>query len=773
MLEAIKTGGGIEELTLERLREIDVGEMLGSMLGTGELPEIFIARIARETAGNPFFVEELMRGLVEREVVHLAGGSWKIRDEIGRIEIPPTVAAAFRRRASMLGDDARALLEVMAVCGRPVAADVLAQATRLAPEAAHAALAELVDRRMIREVPGPGLFYGMSHDRLRETVYGDLDTEVRAQLHLTIARSMETVYARELEEHVFEIADHFNAAVAGLSERHERDKVAGYNELAGRRSKRSGAFEAAGAYLRSSLALLPADAWSTDYEKIASISKSLMEVEYLGKDLERAEKHWREHVARARTNLERAEAHIVKADALAHLGRLHQALATIRQALPLLGARYPARPGKLSVLVELLRTKRSLQARSPDELLALGDLKDPEKRALLELLSSAGAPAFQTYQENLFAFNTAKGVRLAATYGNAPLAAMMYAAYAFVRQQAFGDLEGGRRLAELAMRLAERYDDPVASGRTSFLAAAFIFPWSRPLRSLAPILRTGYRDSLRGGDLLFAGFHANVLITQQCMFTDSVDSTLRLLEEHEDFLIRLNNPHTINELVALRRMLMQLSGQTRDRWSFDGDGFDEARFLRDLVELDDAIPIGFFYAFKLKALFVLGLYDRAFELSHETDERVAATRGQYVFAEHAFFHFLAVARRLPALGRVAKARLRRGLDAKRKLMKKWAQACPENFRHKQLLMEAEWARLGGEVPEARRQYEQAATSAKEARFPLNEAVACELAGRFELEQNRGPDATRWLRRARDGYERWGAHAKLRAMDEEFPDLESA
>ena len=93
-------------------------------------------------------------------------------------------------------------------------------------------------------------------------------------------------------------------------------------------------------------------------------------------------------------------------------------------------------------------------------------------------------------------------------------------------------------------------------------------------------------------------------------------------------------------------------------------------------------------------------------------------------------------------------------------MRKWASYCEENFKHKQLLMEAEMARIGGKSSEALRLYEEAETSALEAGFPLNATLSCELAGRFELEQGRDDKAATWLQKARDGYKKWGAHAKV-------------
>ncbi|UCE40379.1 MAG: hypothetical protein JSV17_13075, partial [Candidatus Aminicenantes bacterium] len=153
-------------------------------------------------------------------------------------------------------------------------------------------------------------------------------------------------------------------------------------------------------------------------------------------------------------------------------------------------------------------------------------------------------------------------------------------------------------------------------------------------------------------------------------------------------------------------------------------------------------------------------------------QRIGATWGQFVFAEHSFFHFLTTARRFADAGRWEKPRLRRDLKKKLKLMKKWASFCSENFEHKQLLMEAELDRIGGKGSEALRLYKEAETSANEAGFPLNATLSCELAGRFELERGRNDEAATWLRKANDGYKKWKAHAKVKAMDEEFKTLQS-
>jgi predicted ATPase len=777
MLGGLESRSAVEQLPLRRLESGHVGDLVTSMLGIDSLPEAFVQRVANETAGNPFFVEEVMRTLVEEGAVFLRDGVWSARDKVGDIQIPNTVTAVFRRRAEMLDEDQRKLLEAMALCGRPVGVDVLAHTADLESEPLHSALSVLSGRRMALAIPaGEELRYRLSHDRLRETLAADIEPEEGRALHLKIARAMGKVYAEGLEDHLFEITDQYNAAAALIVEPSDRANVVDLNEQAGRMAKLSGAFEASRRYFQFALDFLPADAWTSDYERTAEITRSILEVELFLQDRGRADKHFKLLVTHAKTDLERANAYILKVSALTHAGQAYEALAVTRECLTLLGARMPAHPNSLQVLAQLLRTRLALRGKSNQGLLDQPDMKEGRELAQVVLLSKASAPAMLTFQENLSAYYAAKSVQLTAKYGCAS-ASIMYAMYGFVIGQALGDNAGSRRFAELAIGVAEKYDDPQVLGEATFLVAGFIFPWQYPLSTCMKIHLDGYEASMKAGDLLFAGFHLNVLITQHCMCSESVSATLDLMRKYEEFLVRLNNPHTITEMTALSQMLKLLSGRTVDRLPFDEPGFQEDAFLEYLLEIDDAIPIGFYYTFKLKGLYVMGLYQQAARLVEESERRIPATQGQYVFAEHHFFSFLAQAHDCSEhagagkgeRGAGARKRLRI-LERKLRTMRKWAAQCKENFRHKQLLMEAELARIRGEHDRAGPLYEEAFASASEDGFPFNAALSAELGGRFHLKLGQAAEGKALLLQARESYLAWGAGAKVDALDQEFPDL---
>ena len=105
-----------------------------------------------------------------------------------------------------------------------------------------------------------------------------------------------------------------------------------------------------------------------------------------------------------------------------------------------------------------------------------------------------------------------------------------------------------------------------------------------------------------------------------------------------------------------------------------------------------------------------------------------------------------------------------------KKMKKWALYCPENFLHKYLLIAAEVARVTGKDSEAIDLYDKAAKSAGENEYTQNEAISNELAGKFHLSKGRSVVAKAYLSKARAGYLKWGATAKVADLDEKYHSL---
>jgi eukaryotic-like serine/threonine-protein kinase len=224
------------DLAVESLDQDAAYELAHRLLGR-DGPHVMgtAEAIARESRGSPFFVHELVQA-IRSHSDPLAGEVALDRVLLGRVALLP--------------EDARRLLEVVAVAGRPVAAAVACGAAGLAA-AGPAALGLLRSARLVR---GTGQVEGGEvetyHDRIRETVAAHLTPTVSQQIHARLASALEASGRADPEF----LAEHLQGAG-------DHDRAAGYYASAAAQAAEALAFDRAAKLYRRALDLRP---WSTD-----------------------------------------------------------------------------------------------------------------------------------------------------------------------------------------------------------------------------------------------------------------------------------------------------------------------------------------------------------------------------------------------------------------------------------------------------------------------------------------------------------------------------
>jgi tetratricopeptide (TPR) repeat protein len=207
-----ETGGAITRLPLAPLRGEHVSQLLRSMLGGADLPADLVARVARETAGNPFFVEEVLRTLVEQEVIRPLADRWTATAPVQRLEIPSSVVEVLQRRLHRLDPTARRLLELLAVVGRPAGLGLLQRASQRTAQTLHDDLQRLEERQMALLVPGDAPRYDVAHPRLREVGLAALSPERRQHLHRRVGEALEGDDAPPSPSRLYALSQHFREA---------------------------------------------------------------------------------------------------------------------------------------------------------------------------------------------------------------------------------------------------------------------------------------------------------------------------------------------------------------------------------------------------------------------------------------------------------------------------------------------------------------------------------------------------------------------------------
>ena len=179
---------------------------------------VLAEEIASETDGNPFFVGEVLRSLVEsgRLLYDAATERWSV-DRSAPLGLPESVRDVIDRRVERLGDETREVLTLAAVVGRSFELALLARLmdtteSELLDRLEAAVAASLLDESTERV----GRFRFV-HALINQTLYEGLGTTRRSSLHHRVALALEDLYGQDPDEHVAELALHWRLAATDSS----------------------------------------------------------------------------------------------------------------------------------------------------------------------------------------------------------------------------------------------------------------------------------------------------------------------------------------------------------------------------------------------------------------------------------------------------------------------------------------------------------------------------------------------------------------------------
>jgi tetratricopeptide (TPR) repeat protein len=197
------------QLRIDPLPRESAQALVDILLGAGPDLDALKRLLIQRTEGNPLFVEESVRALVETSALVGARGDYRLARDLPEIHVPGTVQAILSTRIDRLPREAKQLLAIAAVIGKdfPIA---LLQAVADQPEAAlrctlgHLQIAQLVYETRL----SPDLEYTFKHALTHEVAYGSLPDAQRRDLHTRIVEAMERLYRDRLGEQTERLAHH-------------------------------------------------------------------------------------------------------------------------------------------------------------------------------------------------------------------------------------------------------------------------------------------------------------------------------------------------------------------------------------------------------------------------------------------------------------------------------------------------------------------------------------------------------------------------------------
>ena len=628
------------------------------------------------------------------------------------------------------------------------------------------------------------------HDRVREAAYSLIPEALRAEAHLRIGRLLAAhTPAEKREEATFDIVNQLNRAAPLITSQDEREQLAELNLMAGERAKASTAYASALGYLVAGCELLPEDSWEQRYPLTFALEFQQAECEFLTGDFAAAEERLSMLSGRVRDLVDSAAVTHLRAELYTTLDRTDRAVEAGLEYLRRIGVNWSPHPTKDEVRQEYEQIWRQLASRPIEALVDLPPMTDPAYRATLDVLTVLEEPAHFT-DENLRCLAVARMVNLSLKYGNSDGSCLAYVDLGWFVIPRFGDYQPAFRFGKLGLDLVEKRGLERFRTRVFQCFGYFINPWSRHLRSSVELLRRSFTTAQETGDLKYAVYACDRLVTLLLAVGDPLSDVQREAENGLEFACKGKFGFVVDIIAGQLALIRTLRGLTSSLSSFNDAEFDEGRFERHLEGNPNLVFARCWYWIrKLQARYLAGDYVSAVAAASKaeplvqmrpyaeielrgsnTSSRAIGRPGVFESIDYLFYDALARAALSDSASLEERTQYKETIAAHQEQFEAWAENCPENFENRAALVGAEFARIEGRELDAERLYEHAIRSARTNGFVHNEALANELAARFYMARGFERIAHAYLQDARYGYLRWGADGKVRQLDQLYPHL---
>ena len=260
---------GATTVVLKELPNKDIRLLIANLL-EGELAQEARDRITAAAEGNPFFIEELLRMLIDEGALQQGEGGWRLAPNVQRLDLPPTISALLSARLDRLDPNERLVIEHAAVIGEVFSWSAVAALVpdELGPSVGTH-LQALVRRDLVLPAPstrGGEDAFRFGHILVRDAAYAALPKKERARLHERVARLIDSrfesgIEADEIGGYHLEQAARIRTELDPFDERAPvlAAEAAGRLAAAARRALSHGNSPAAATLLSRTVSLLPVD----------------------------------------------------------------------------------------------------------------------------------------------------------------------------------------------------------------------------------------------------------------------------------------------------------------------------------------------------------------------------------------------------------------------------------------------------------------------------------------------------------------------------------
>ncbi|MCP4112468.1 MAG: AAA family ATPase [Desulfobacteraceae bacterium] len=793
-----KNGVPVNTILLTPLKEEHVKELVAETLKHDTEKTTSLAELCyQKTGGNPFFLNQLLLSLYENQLLEFdrrCFWQWDIH-KIQQVDITDNVVTLMADKIQKLRKEAQHVLKLAACIGNQFDLKTLAivsqkTSAETADELWHTLKEGLIvplddsykyvgsnalsgeDRE--QDIPQSFIpLYRFLHDRVQQAAYSLIEEAHKQGMNLKIGRLMlSNTKKNDLEEKIFDIVNHMNIGKKLIKSQAEKNELAELNLLAGKKAKISAAYELALNYFQVGIELLEKESWQQQYKLTLSLYTETTEAAYLSGHFEDMERFSSVLFKQARVLLDKAKVYEIRVRACTAQSNLSESVQIGQEFLNALGIEFSNTLNESEIIDSFKETQSCLIGKDVEYLLNLPNMTDPSKLSAMRILSSLSVAAYLSLSE-LYQLITFKQVNLSVRNGNTNDSCFAYAAYGVILCGLLNDIESGYQFGKLSLNLVKQLNAKEYECRTVFIVNCFIKHWKEHFRETLQPFQDSYQRGMETGDLEFSALSAFLYCYYSYYASMELESFEKKIASYGKKIAQLNQKTVLQMHEIYHQSVLNLRGQAENPCLLIGEIYNEKERLPHLFKNNHTSAICHVYSNKLILCYLFQEYNQAVKNAEEAEKYL---HGLISSPTIPIFHFYDSLARIAIFKDVSDSdqkNILKKIAANQEKIKKWAHYAPMNYLNKWYLVEAEQARIAGNTVEAMDCYDEAIKLANKNQYINEEALANELAAKFYLTQNKEKIARTYMRDARHCYIRWGATAKVRHLEQTYPELLTA
>jgi predicted ATPase/signal transduction histidine kinase/tRNA A-37 threonylcarbamoyl transferase component Bud32 len=734
--------------------------------------------VKRKTLGNPFFANQFLKTLHAENLITFDLQRQVFIWDISTIEaqgITDNVVELMIGKLKKLPESTQQVLRLAACVGAGFDLNTISIVCEKSQEEIFPDLVTAIQFGLI--LPASELDtelliqdYKFLHDRVQQAAYTLIDEAQKIAVHLQIGRLLlQNTEPEVLSEKIFEIVDHLNLGAELVTDQEERNEIAKLNLMAGQKAKAAVAYGAAVEYLKAGQELLSSDSWQSSYELTLALSEEAAEAAFIKGDVTAMEQLVDAVLDRAKTVLDKVKVYNVKILAALSQVNYQETIKIGLTALKQLGVTIPEEPSQLDIQRVQEETASLLADRKVEDLINLPAMTDPEKQAAIHILSNIMPAGFLTTYELLLLIVLSM-VNLSIKYGNAIWSAFGYSSYGLILCGGFQDIELGYKFGKLALNLVEKLNAKKVKCKVLLTFGISIIHWKEHSRESLPLSLEGYQSGVENGEFVFGSYCLLCVCDNPYFIGHELTAVDERMATFRNALSQIKQESSFNWAAITWQAVQNLLGRTENPCRLVGDAYNEERSLPLTLQINDRLALQRIYLNKLILCYLFEEKYEAIQNAVMAEQYLDGVTGHLAVAVFYLYDSLAhLATFVDGSNSEKEAWLNR-INANQEKMQKCAYHAPMNFLHKFHLVEAEKARVLGQIIEAEEFYELAISGAAENEYLQEEALAYELAAKFYLARGRNKIAQTYMKEAHYTYTRWGAKIKVEDLEAKYPQL---